>query len=190
MNKQLLASHIQQIVSLSNEQLKLVLGYFHTARLAKEQYLVRDGEISHHINFVVKGCLRIFFIKEDGQEATRHLAFEGQFATGLASFISQKPSFECLQALEDTSLLRMERKDFYYLLNLIPAWEKFYRFYLEDAYINNLHIFQREITKDAAQRYKELLARNPDVIQRLPNKIVASYLNMKPETLSRMKRKI
>lgn len=67
------------------------------------------------------------------------------------------------------------------------AWEKFYRYYLENAYINNLQIFHREITKDAELRYKELLNRNPEVVRRLSNKVVASYLNMSPETLSRMK---
>jgi hypothetical protein len=89
--------------------------------------------------------------------------------------------------MEESELLRIKREDFYYLLTVIPAWEKFYRRYLEDAYINNLEIFQREITKDAELRYKELLERNPNVVMRLPNKIVASYLNMSPETLSRVK---
>lgn len=139
------------------------------------------------MNFVAKGCLRIYFIREDGQEATRHFAFENQFATGLASFITENPSLENIQVMEDSELLRISRKDFYYLLNLIPAWEKFYRYYLENAYINNLQIFQREITKDAELRYKELLSRNPEVVRRLSNKVVASYLNMSPETLSRMK---
>ena len=188
MEKTLLATEITRIVPLTDEQLEVILGYFHPFSAGKDAYLMREGEVSQHMNFVLSGCLRIFFINDAGQEATRHLAFEGQYATGLASFITGSPAFEFMQALEDTELLRIERNDFYYLLNLIPIWERFYRYYLEDAYMNNLRIFRREITKDAKERYKELLARNPDVISRLPNKIVASYLNMKPETLSRMKR--
>ena len=89
--------------------------------------------------------------------------------------------------MEDSELLRISRKDFYYLLNVIPSWEKFYRNYLENAYIDNIQIYQREITKDAELRYKELLDRDPKVVMRLSNKIVASYLNMSPETLSRVK---
>lgn len=185
--KEALAAHIQQIAALTDEQLDLALGYFKPSSHAKGELLVKEGAFCSHMNFVLKGCLRIYFIKEDGQEATRHLAFERQFATGLASFIRNRPSFEYIQAMEETDLLRIKRDDFYYLLNLIPAWEKFYRHYLEDAYINNLEIFQREITKDAELRYKELLERNPQVVMRLPNKIVASYLNMSPETLSRVK---
>ena len=187
MMKEALADYIQNITFLTDEQLALALSYFKLSGHSKGEVLVKEGDFSRHMNFVLKGCLRIYFIREDGQEATRHFAFERQFATGLASFIRNKTSFEYIQVMEDSELLRISRKDFYYLLNLIPAWEKFYRQYLEDAYINNLEIFQREITKDAELRYKELLERNPHIVMRLPNKIVASYLNMSPETLSRVK---
>jgi CRP-like cAMP-binding protein len=185
--KQSLADYIKTIIFLTDEQLALVLERFKYEKFQKHTLLVNEGQVSRHMNFIVKGCLRIFFIKEDGQETTRHLAFEQQFATGLVSFITESPSFEYIQAMEETEALRITRKDFYYLLNVIPAWEKFYRNYLENAYINNLQIFQREITKDAELRYRELLERNPEVVQRLSNKVVASYLNMSPETLSRIK---
>jgi len=187
MLKQALADYIGNIVLLNDEQLDLALSFFKPSSHVKLELLVSEGMVGQYMNFVVKGCLRIYFIREDGQEATRHFAFENQFATGLASFITEMPSMENLQVMEDSELLRISRRDFYYLLNVIPAWEKFYRYYLENAYINNLQIFQREITKDAELRYKELLDRNPEVVRRLSNKVVASYLNMSPETLSRMK---
>ncbi|MBE9463650.1 Crp/Fnr family transcriptional regulator [Dyadobacter subterraneus] len=189
MAKNELRDYIKDIVYLSDEQMQLALSFFKPSSHQKYDLLVREGEIGGYMNFVVKGCLRIYFVREDGQESTRHLAFENQFATGLASFITMKPSTENIQVMEDCNLLRITRKDFYYLLGIIPAWEKFFRFYLENAYINNLQILQREITKDAEFRYKELLERNPEIVRRLPNKIVASYLNMSPETLSRMKSK-
>lgn len=187
MSKQALAKYISQIVQLNEEQLELVLSYFKHCNYNKGEHLVKIGETGQYINFVLKGCLRIYLIREDGQEATRHFAFENQFATGLASFITQQPSMENLQVMEDSEILRISRKDFYYLLNIIPLWEKFYRNYLENAYMSNLQIFQREITKDAELRYKDLLRENPEVVRRMSNKVVASYLNMSPETLSRMK---
>ena len=187
MSKQTLANYIRHIVFLNDEQLELALSYFKPSSHAKLEHLVNEGKVGQYMNFVVTRCLRIYFIREDGQEATRHFAFENQFATGLASFITEMPSMENIQVMEDSVLLRISRKDFYYLLNVIPAWEKFYRYYLENAYINNLQIFQREITKDAELRYKELLSLHPEVVRRLSNKVVASYLNMSPETLSRMK---
>ncbi|WP_158798921.1 Crp/Fnr family transcriptional regulator [Pedobacter sp. L105] len=189
MSKQVLADYINNIIPLNEEQMKLVLTYFKPSFHEKSALLASKGKVGQYMNFVVKGCLRIYFIREDGQEATRHFAFENQFATGLASFITGAPSMEYIQVMENSELLRITRKDFYYLLNIIPAWEKFYRYNLENAYISNLQVFQREITKDAELRYKELLDRDPEVVKRLSNKVVASYLNMSPETLSRMKSK-
>lgn len=169
--------------------MSLVLGHFKPLHAKRNQILLSAGDHSQYINFVYKGCLRIFFIRDDGQEVTRYFAFENEFATSLASFLTGKASLEYTQAMEPTDILRIHRRDFYYLLELIPVWEKFFRSYLESAYITNLDIYQREVTKDAVERYKELLIKNPRIVQRLPNKVVASYLNMSPETLSRMKRK-
>lgn len=189
-DKSQLARYIRNIIYLTDEQLALILGFFKVTTHIKNEIIVDVGEVNSYMNFIEKGCLRMFFIGEDGQEVTRNISFENQFATGLASFIQQLPSEESLQALEPTTLLRIARKDFYYLLNVIPAWEKFYRNYLEFAYLNNISIYQREMMKDATERYKELLKVNPQIVERLPNKIIASYLNMTPETLSRVKNKL
>ncbi|RYY25288.1 MAG: Crp/Fnr family transcriptional regulator, partial [Sphingobacteriaceae bacterium] len=117
MSKQALSEYIKNIVFLTDEQLELALGYFKPTNHPKFELLVSEGKVGRHMNFVVQGCLRIYFIREDGQEATRHFAFENQFATGLASFITQTPSKEYIQVMEDSELLRITRKDFYYLLN-------------------------------------------------------------------------
>jgi CRP-like cAMP-binding protein len=187
MDKAKLAEHIKSIVLLTDEQLNMVLDRFFYAEYKKNELLLNVGQVSQHVNFVLKGCIRIYFIREDGQETTRHLAFEQQFATGLTSFIKQKPATEYIQAMEDTQAFHITHQDFYYLLDIIPAWEKYYRTYLENAYMDNIVIFQREVTRDAEMRYKELASRNPGIVNRLSNKIVASYLNMSPETLSRIK---
>jgi CRP-like cAMP-binding protein len=187
--KEQLRKNISDIVHLTDEQMELILSYFKPLYVKRNELLLRAGEQSQYMNFVGKGCLRIFFIKQDGQEVTRYLAFENIFATGLASFIARQPSMEYIQAMENSYILRIHHKDFYYLLEVIPAWEKFFRNYLEGAYMNNLDIYQREVTKDAEERYKELVSKHPDIVLRLPNKVVATYLNMSPETLSRMKRK-
>jgi CRP-like cAMP-binding protein len=189
-NKQHLIAYIRQTVQLTDDQLDFVVGCFHPFSYSKHKLIVDVGEVNQYMNFIDSGCVRLFFSNADGQEITRHIVFDRQFATGLASFIQQKPSMESMQTLAPTTLFRISRSDFYYLLNLIPAWETFFRKYLEMAYLTNLAIFQRETTKDATERYKELLAIKPEIVNRLPNKIVASYLNMSPETLSRLKSRI
>lgn len=188
MQKQL-SDYIKDIITVTDDELDKILSYFKPLEAEKNELLVIYGQTSQRTFFVGNGCLRIFFIAEDGQEATRYLAFENKFATALCSFISKEPSSEFIQALEPTSLLYISHKDFYHLLEIIPSWEKFYRHYLEKAYVNNTNRLMSFLTLDATERYKQLLDINPKIVQRLPNKIVATYLNMSQETLSRLKSK-
>lgn len=184
-----LASYIKHEIPVSAEELDLILSYFVKASLDKNEVLLAEGEVNSKIIFVCKGCLRIYFNQEDGQEATRYLAFENQFATALVSFISRQPSLEYIQALEPSEVLYITYENFSHLLQIIPMWERFYRQYLEKAYVTNTNRLMSFTTMDASTRYKELLQQNARVVERLPNRLVASYLNMSQETLSRIKAK-
>ncbi|MEG2102701.1 Crp/Fnr family transcriptional regulator [Flavobacterium sp. FlaQc-28] len=182
--------YIKREIVVDESELKTILSFFKPLQPKKNEILVTHGQTSQRMFFVGKGCLRIFFINEEGLDSTRYLAFEDSFATALVSFITEEPSFEFIQALEETELLYINQKDFYHLTAIIPAWEKFYRHYLEMAYITNTKRLMSFITMDAKERYKLLLNQNPAYVQRLPNKMVASYLNISQETLSRLKSKI
>lgn len=185
-----IAAYIQDKIIVTDAELETILSCFKPLNPAKNELLVTQGQSSQRIFFVRNGCLRIFFINEDGHDATRYLAFEGNFATALVSFITQDPSLEFIQALENTELLYITRTDFMHLMEIIPAWNKFYQHYLEMAYVTNTNRLMSFITMDARERYKQLLEQNPIVVQRLTNKTVASYLNISQETLSRLKSKL
>lgn len=185
-----LQKYIQDRVLVTDAEMEIILSYFHPITPAKNELLLSQGQTSQRMYFVTGGCLRIFFINEEGQDATRYLAFENNFATALMSFITGNPSLEFIQALEETQLLYIARTDFYALLDQLPCWEKFYRNYMEHAYVLNTSRLMSFITMDARERYVQLLQQNPKVVQRLPNKTVASYLNISQETLSRLKSKI
>lgn len=185
-----LTDYINNHLKVSETELNTILSYFKTLKLKKNELLVTHGQSSQRTFFVGKGCLRIFFINENGQDATRYFAFENQFATALVSFITGAPSEEFIQAAEHTELLYITHDNFYFLLDKIPQWEKFYRHYLENAYINNTNRLQSFLIQDATEKYRQLLDENPIIVRRLPNKMVASYLNISQETLSRLKSKI
>jgi CRP-like cAMP-binding protein len=181
---------IREKINISNEDLDRVLACYKPLKLKKHEILLSEGDPSRRMFFVVKGCLRVFFIKEDGTEVTRRIVFENNFSTTLVGFITRQPSLEYTQALEPTTLLYITRDEFYALLERIPNWEKFYRQYLEYAYVSNTNRLMSFITQDATERYRQLLQENPEIVRRLPNRIVASYLNISPETLSRLKSRI
>lgn len=185
-----LIDYIASIITISDLELEEILSRFRFLKVEKNNILIANEQTSQRMFFVGKGCLRIFFITENGQEATRYLAFENNFATALCSFISNDPSMETIQALEETHILYISQNDFYDLLKIIPSWEKFYRYYLELAYVNNTYRLMSFLTQDASKRYQYLLDSNPSIVLRLPNKIVASYLNISQETLSRLKSRI
>ena len=189
MSQQLL-SFIQQSIAVSQEEFDLILAYFKPLKLKKNHLLLDYGETSQRIFFITSGCLRIFFINDDGQDATRHFAFENQMATALVSFITREASGEFVQAMEETELLSITHEDFYGLLELLPKWEKFYRCYLEMAYVTSTRRLRSFLTLDSKEKYQQLLQENPRIVQRLPNKMVASYLNISQETLSRLNSKV
>jgi len=185
-----LAKYITDRVAINDEELQVVLSYFKPLTLKKNEVINVMGQPARRMYFVNKGCLRVYFLKAGGGEVTRRFAFENTFSTSLTSFISGEPLTEFTKAIETTELLYIRRDDFYHLLDVMPAWEKFYRNYLEFAYVNNTKRLQSFATHDAAERYKLLLKENPHYVLRLSNKLVASYLHISQEALSRLKSKI
>lgn len=181
---------IQKQIPVTDHDLKTIVSCFKPLTPQRNETLVSQGQPGQRMFFINRGAVRIYFINEQGQEATRYLAFEGQFATTLLSFITDTPSLEYIQALEQTELVYITRTDFYRLLETIPTWDKFYRHYLEIAYVTNTNRLMSFLTLDAKERYLQLLRESPEAVQRLPNKIVASYLNISQETLSRLKSKV
>ena len=185
-----LTNFIKKDIEIEAEELKIVLPYFKTIKKSKNDILLSNGKNSQVSYFVKKGCLRLYYIDEEGKDITRYIAFENQFATELVSFISNEPAQETIQVIEDSELLYITHDDFRHLMRSIPKWREFYTRYLEKAYVNNSKRLISFTTLDASERYKQLFQINPNIVKRLPNKIVASYINISQETLSRIKSKV
>lgn len=189
-NDTALTKFIKKNINIEDEDLKIVLSYFKTIKRSKNDILLSNGKNSQVSYFVKKGCLRLFYIDEEGKDITRYIAFENQFATELVSFITNEPAQETIQVIENSELLYITHDDFRHLMTIIPKWKDFYSIYLEKAYVNNSKRLISFTTLDASERYKQLFKINPNIVKRLPNKIVASYINISQETLSRIKSKI
>ncbi|CDF78868.1 cyclic nucleotide-binding protein [Formosa agariphila KMM 3901] len=185
-----LTNFIKKNIDIDDADLKIVLPYFKTIKKSKNDILLSNGKNSQASYFVKKGCLRLFYIDENGKDITRYIAFENQFATELVSFITNNPALESIQVIENSELLYITHDDFRHLMTIIPKWKDFYSIYLEKAYVNNSKRLNSYTTLDASERYKQLFKINPNIVKRLPNKIVASYINISQETLSRIKSKI
>jgi CRP-like cAMP-binding protein len=160
---------------------------FTTKVVKKNEILISKGDICRYSYFICNGSVRTYFITDDGQEATRYIALENQFITTIHSFISQTPTNEFIQASEQTELLQITYTDFKKLVETTTLARDLYIKQLEVAYTTNHWRLESFLKMSAKQRYDFLLQTNPAIIQRSSNKIVASYLGITQESLSRLK---
>jgi CRP-like cAMP-binding protein len=182
-------TYLERHIVISEAEWCTIKSRLYVGKSPKGAILLRMNQVSQNVYFLIEGCMRTFYVQENGNEATRLILCEGETMAPLASFISQKPSEEALQTLENCKYLRMSRQDFYELLEFIPSWETYYRMRLEAAQILSAWRMESFLSMNAKQRYAQLLQTKPEMIQRLPNHIIASYLGITQESLSRIKAK-
>jgi CRP-like cAMP-binding protein len=179
--------HLNAIIS--NEKVDEILQYFKPLSAKRNTLLLSQGDTCNKLYFVNKGCIRSYYITKQGNEKTRFIAFEGMIATSLSGFISRESSFEFVDTLEDCELLYITHTDFYKLTATVPEWQAYYLKLLEFAYIYQNKKIEELVTLSAGERYAVLMKEHPGYIKRLSNKILASYLDITQETLSRLKSK-
>ncbi|CAL1518852.1 Crp/Fnr family transcriptional regulator [Chitinophaga sp. MM2321] len=183
----MLADLIQKKTGLNEEELAVVLSCFKPFTATKNKLLLEENAVADRLYFINKGCLRLYYSNEDHSISTRFMAFEHTFLTSIVSFISREPSPEYIQAVETSELLVISHYDFFHLRETIPAWDKMYIYILEYGLTVITSKLSSLLTQNATERYRSLLKNNPELIQRLSNANLAAYLNISPETLSRLK---
>jgi len=180
---------IEQQINFSDSEAEIIARTLKHRNYKSNTLLLGNGEICKHIYFILKGCVRTYYISPKGDERTRYISFEGQINTVFTSFVAQSPSSELIETLEDSEVLVMGYHDFYSLVDKIPAWETFFRKTLEEAFIYQNIKIESLMTLSARERYQMVLTQTPHYLQRLSNRILSTYLNISQETLSRLKAK-
>ncbi|WP_340065767.1 Crp/Fnr family transcriptional regulator [Ascidiimonas aurantiaca] len=185
-----LIKSISKHLQLNVEEENLIKTFWTEKILEKGDYLLRNGETCRTDNFVVNGALKVFCINsETGKEEILYFAIENWWATDIESFQKQKPSIYNIQAIEKTELLQIHYDHFQEMLRQIPKLEHFFRIILE----NYLGSLQRRIIAnkvfDAEQRYLDFMENYSSIADKVPNYLIASYLGITPEFLSRIRKK-
>ncbi|NLR67642.1 Crp/Fnr family transcriptional regulator [Chitinophaga varians] len=182
-----LADLIQAKAKLDEVQLEAAMACFKPVTAKKNDLLLSENQVADKLYFISKGCLRLYYHNENHGLSTRFMAFEHTFLTSIVSFISGKPAPEYIQAVETSELLAISHHDFFRLRETIPAWDKVYIYILEYGLTVVTSKLSSLLTQNATERYRSLLQNNPELVQRLSNANLAAYLNISPETLSRLK---
>lgn len=187
--KEKLKTVLKMFADFDEHELDKISDCFKPKSVKKNEILLHEGNICKEFYFINTGSIRTFFIDINGHEKTRYVMLDNYIGTALTSFIAQKPSIEFIEALEDTELMTIRHTDFYRLNKEIENWRIFYQRILEMAYSFQNRKIEQLVTLTAKQRYNIVLKENPILIQRLSNRILASYLDIREETLSRLKSK-
>ena len=185
----LLRKYFSDRLQVSDEALDYFCSKYRLKHTKRNQVLLNAGEVNPYMYFVNSGCLRVYMLDQSGREATRFLATQGRFGTAFPSFILQEPSMAYIQSLEPSELLYISFTDFRELTDNFPQWQLVYLRNLELDYIASIKRIESLITMSAKDRYNLLMENDPKMIQKLPSKIIADYLGISQETLSRLKSK-
>lgn len=180
---------LKMFADFDEQELNKISDCFKPKSVTKNSILLNEGSICKEFYFINTGCIRTFFIDKNRHEKTRYVMLDNHIGTALTSFISQKLSMEFIEALDDTELLAINHSDFYRLNKEMNSWKNFYQRILEMAYSFQNRKIEQLVTLTAKQRYDIILKENPVFIQRLSNRVLASYLDIREETLSRLKSK-
>jgi len=181
-----LGQYISKYADLSNEDLELIRPRMEVREFAKRQLLTQAGEKEQYLNLVVRGVLRKYFFKGRDEVITQ-LAKEGDLICSSVSFFSGQPSQYAVEALEPTIVYSLSRESLEELYALSLRIQKLARIVITDLYLSKEKREQDHIQFDIRERFVNFVHNNADLIQRVPQKYIASYLNIKPETFSRLK---
>lgn len=153
-------------------------------------YFIRAGQVPNNIAFVVSGLFRYVYTNEKGDEFTKGIIAENSFLSSYSAMIMEKPSYFSIEALEDSKIMEISWKDFILLMENDIFWVKFLLKFIEKGFMIKEKRERDLLLLDAETRYKNFLSEFPGMDQRVRQGIIASYLGIKPETLSRIRRKI
>ena len=176
-------------VDLSDEELFLISANLKLKRLRKRQYFLQEGDVCKYIGFIVKGCTRTFSINERGQESVISFGLENSWVVDLESFTKSDCSSYHIEVLEETELLLLSLDQLNYLKRHIPAVAEMFCQYQEQQLISMQQRINAALSMTAEERYFDLLQQRPEYAQRFSQNMIACYLGVKPETLSRIRKR-
>ena len=182
--------HFSKKVPLTEGERELIENYLTLKKLRKRQYLLQEGDVCKSVAFVEKGALRLYNVTENGTEHIVQFALEGQFLTDLYSFFVNEPSIYNIDSIEDSELVLITRSASDELRKLSPKYQEFIFQETSEAYIQLQKRMTSVVSLSLEERYQELTTNYPNIIHRLPQHMIASYMGLTPETLSRVRRRI
>jgi len=183
------ADYLREKAGVTDEELKLLQNVAIEKRLRKRQYLLQEGDVSHYNSFIVKGCLRLYRVGKDGTEYILKFGIENWWMSDYESFNSGLPSKSNIDALEDCELILIKKDDFDHLFNTIPNLKNLRAKLDNRSFDASQNRILSNISDTAEEKYSNFMQSYPDIYNRVPLHMIASFLGLSRETLTRIRQK-
>ncbi|WP_299527651.1 Crp/Fnr family transcriptional regulator [uncultured Lutibacter sp.] len=187
MNAQPLLNYINKQISLTEGEESFLISKVNHRKYLKGQYIVQQGDICKHECFIISGCTKTFYVDDSGQEHIVMFAIEDWWTSDMGSYITQTPADFNVQCLENTELIQFSYNDKEELYIEIPKLERFFRKIIEKALAASQKRIIKNFSLPAKERYLNFKELYPTIEQRIPQYMVASYLGITKEFLSKIK---
>ena len=189
---QIILNYINKYAStlISDEDFKDIIPHFIQKKFKKKQYLLQEGEVCKYLAFIVKGAFRKYYLDENGNEHVVDLYIENWWAGDRESFVTSMPSLYNVEAWEDTEVFMLSRESVLTLRSECPWFNEFTLKLDEQNNIATQRRITSSISFSAEKRYADFVKRHPYFLQRFPQHIIASYLGITKDTLSRIRKKM
>lgn len=174
-------------ITLSEAQLASIAAVSVIKKLRRKQYLLQEADVWKHYAFVCKGCLRIYRLDEKGNEHILKFCIENWWAGDRESLLTGKPSRNFIDALEASIVIMITKENFDKLCKEIPAFSEMVGELLDRTYIASQNRIHANITYTSEEKYLDFINKYPDITSRVPLHMIASFLGISPETLSRIR---
>lgn len=187
---ELLHKKIASIIDIKDEEFDFLKSLFLPKKIKKRQYFLQEGDICKYQAFIEKGILRSYTVDEKGSEHILQFASEGWWMADLSSYLTNEPSFLNVDAIEESELLLITKSSWELAMQKIPSLEHYFRIILQNHLVSTQKRLLQSLSETAEQKYLRFINTYPDCLSRVPQHMIASYLGIKRETLSRVRKQM
>lgn len=184
-----LFKHIEQKVQLTSTEREQIASFFRFKKLRKRQFLLQEEEVCRDFTFISQGLLKSYSLDEKGNENINLFGWEGWWIADFQSFLFQTPATLAIEAIEDCELLLLSRVNYDQMLDEVPVMERYFRLVYEKSLATKDQRLVYAQTYSAEEKYLHLMETYPELVKRIPQSLLASFLGLTPETFSRIKHK-
>ena len=182
--------HLEKIISLSESEQQEFTSILEEIKISKKNFLIEPGDLVNSEYYVVSGCLEAYYLDESGDKHIIQFALEDWWISDFEAFFNNVPAKLYVETIEDSVLLAINREALEILYTRIPQFERFFRIKTTSAFVSLRARILSTLQKSGKERYLEFCETYPKIEQRVPNYLIANYLGLKPESLSRIRKEV